>query len=69
MAATDVQLISPQELHHRLAQGDAMVVIDVRTRDALSVQPYKIPQARWIPLADVVQQAVTLPRHGIIVMY
>ena len=46
-----------------------VMVVDVRTEDALSVHPYQIPGARWTPLASVVEQAHTLPRHSTIVCY
>ena len=69
MATSDVPRMSPEELHARRAQGEEIVVLDVRTEDALRVHPYQIPGARWLPLATVVQQAETLPRQGMIVTY
>ena len=69
MATQDVPRISPQDLYSRLTQGETVVVLDVRTEDALRVHPDTIPGARWLPLADVVQQAASLPRHGLIVAY
>ena len=53
----------------RRAKGEKVIVLDVRTEDALSVQPYQIPEARWLPLAAVVEQAHALPRQGTIVTY
>jgi rhodanese-related sulfurtransferase len=52
-----------------MAQGEAVVVLDVRTMDGLSVHPDQIPGTRWLPLAEVVQQADTLPRQKTIVTY
>ena len=69
MATQDALRMSPEELHTRRAQGEAVVVLDVRTEDALSVHPYQIPGARWLPLAAVVEQAYTLPRQATIVCY
>lgn len=69
MATQDAPRMTAEELHSRLAQGEAIVVLDVRTEDALRVHPYQIPGARWIPLPMVAQQASTLPRHGTIVAY
>ena len=69
MAAQDALRMSPQELHDRLAQGERIVIVDVRTEDALSVHPEQIPGTRWIPLASVAAQAHTLPRHRTIVCY
>lgn len=69
METQDVPRMNPRELHARMAQGERVVVLDVRTEDALSVHPYQIPGGRWLPLAAVVQQADTLPRQGTIVTY
>jgi rhodanese-related sulfurtransferase len=69
MATQDALRISPEELHARMARDEAVVVLDVRTEDALSVHPYQIPEARWLPLASVVEQAYTLPRQGLIACY
>ena len=48
---------------------EGVVVLDVRTADGLSVRPYQICGTRWLPLAEVVQQADTLPRPRTIVTY
>jgi rhodanese-related sulfurtransferase len=69
MPTQDAFRMTPHELHERLVRGDAIVILDVRTEDALSVHPYKIPNARWIPLASVVEQASSLPRSATIVCY
>lgn len=69
MATQDALRMSPEELYTRLARGEAIAVVDVRTEDALSVHPYQIPGSRWLPLASVVEQAHTLPRHSTIVCY
>jgi rhodanese-related sulfurtransferase len=52
-----------------MERGEVIVALDVRTEDALTVHPYQIPGARWIPLPAVAQQAETLPRQGTIVAY
>ena len=69
MDMPDVPRMSPEELYTRMAQGEAVVVLDVRTTDGLSVHPDQIPGTRWLPLADVVQQVDTLPRQRTIVTY
>jgi rhodanese-related sulfurtransferase len=69
MATQDAARMSPQELHDRLARGENIVILDVRTADAISVHSYQIPGARWLPLASVVEQTSTLPRQEIIVSY
>jgi len=50
-------------------RGTYVLVLDVRTADARQVHPYEIPGARWMPLADVVQRASSLPRDTPIVTY
>jgi rhodanese-related sulfurtransferase len=69
MDMQDIPRMSPEELYTRMAQGEAVVVLDVRTTDGLSVHPDQIPGTRWLPLAEVVQQADTLPRQRTIVTY
>ena len=69
MEMQDVPRMSPEELYTRMTQGEGVVVVDVRTADGLSVRPYQIFGTRWLPLAEVVQQADTLPRHRTIVTY
>ena len=43
MDMQDVPRMSPEELYTRLAQGEAVVVLDVRTTDGLSVHPDQNP--------------------------
>ncbi|HXG17671.1 MAG TPA: rhodanese-like domain-containing protein [Methylomirabilota bacterium] len=69
MSTQDALRMTPQELHERLSRGDNLVILDVRTEDALRVHPYRIPNARWIPLASVVERASSLPRNATIVCY
>ena len=40
MDMQDVPRMSPEELYTRMAQGEGVVVLDVRTADGLSVRPY-----------------------------
>jgi rhodanese-related sulfurtransferase len=69
MAVQNVPRLDPEELRARRAAGGKVVVLDVRTADARVVQPVQIPGARWLPLADVVQHAASLPRDATIVTY
>ncbi len=55
--------MKPEELQARMAHGDAIAVLDVRTKDARRANPVEIPASIWIPLSEVVQQAGRLPRH------
>ncbi len=65
----DVQQISPQELYARMTGGETVVPIDVRTTDARLFLPVQLPNTRWLPIAEIVQQAHTLPRDGLIALY
>ena len=69
MATPEVPRISPEELHTCMERGEPVIILDVRTEDALKMNSYKIPGARWMPLASVVEQAQQLPRYGIVVAY
>jgi len=69
MQTRNVTHWSPEELRGQREAGEDLLVLDVRTGDARLVHPYQIPGARWLPLADVVQHAGTLPREAKIVTY
>jgi hypothetical protein len=69
MATQEALRMSPQELHDRLSRGDNIVILDVRTEDAVSVHPHQIPGARLLPLASVVEQSSTLLHQATIVCY
>lgn len=69
MATQDAPRMTAGELHARLQSGEAILVLDVRTEDALRLHPYQIPGARWLPLPLITQQAHTLPRGWTIVTY
>ncbi|MBW2715149.1 MAG: hypothetical protein JRD03_03690 [Deltaproteobacteria bacterium] len=58
-----------EEIRSRRAQGEEILTLDVRTPDARVVHPYEIPGSRWMPLAEVVQHATSLPRETTIVAY
>jgi hypothetical protein len=61
--------MSPEELYTRLTKHEPVVILDVRTEAALTLNPYKIPGARWMPLSSVVEQAQQLPHQGMVVAY
>lgn len=52
-----------------MAQGEAVIALDVRTAAAIRFQPDQIPGSRWLPLAEVVDGAATLPRNATIATY
>lgn len=45
MATQNALRISPEELYTRMAKGESITILDVRTEDGLSVHPSKIPGA------------------------
>ena len=67
--AQDIQRIGPQALHARMTDGEAVVPIDVRTTDARLFLPVQLPNTRWLPIAEIVQQAHTLPREILLALY
>src|SRR4029450_11114608 len=69
MDMQDVPRMSPEELYTRMAQGEAVVVLDVRTMDGLSVHPDQIPGTRRPPRAEGAQQAHPPPPQKTIVTY
>ncbi len=67
--AQDIQRISPQALYARMADGGTVVPIDVRTTDARLFLPVQLPNTRWLPIAEIVQQAHALPRESLLALY
>ena len=69
MPSQDVPRMTAEQLYTRMRKGEPVVVLDVRTAAAVSYQPDQIPGTRWLPLAEVVEQAAVLPRNATIVTY
>ena len=69
MASQDVPRITAEQLYARMAQGEEVIALDVRTAAAVGFQPDQIPGSRWMPLAEVVERADTLPRNATIATY
>ena len=67
--AQDIERLSPEELRALRARNERLLLLDVRTGDARAMHPEEIPGTRWLPLAEVVQSANTLPRDAAIVTY
>ncbi len=61
--------MTASELYARLRQGDRIAVLDVRRREAWSVDPGRLPGAIWLPLEEVPQRVRDLPRDTQIVVY
>jgi rhodanese-related sulfurtransferase len=69
MRGESVPRRSPEAIRALRAQYGDIGVLDVRTRDARELHPEQIPDAHWVPLADVVAFAGSLPRNLPIVTY
>lgn len=67
MELHEMHRISPDELNSRMTHEQELVVLDVRTEDALSIDPYQIPGSLWLPLTELVERVDTIPRHATIV--
>ena len=69
MASQDVPRLTAEQLYDRMAKGEAVIPLDVRSAAAITFQPEQVPGSRWLPLAEVVEGAATLPRDAIIATY
>ncbi len=69
MDRRNIERCSPQQLRDRRAQGEEVVVIDVRTGYARAFDPHEIPGTEWMPLSEVASQSHLLSRSVSIVTY
>jgi membrane protein DedA with SNARE-associated domain len=61
--------ISPDALKQRLDQGEALTIIDLRTRLDVAAVPYAIPGSRWIATDEIGEHEAELPRDRELVLY
>jgi len=59
--------MAPDELKQRLDQGEALTIVDLRTRLDVAAVPYAIPGSHWIA-TDEIDEA-ELPRDREVVLY
>ena len=59
----------PDEVRTLRAERPKLRILDVRTRDARELFPRQIAGADWVPLADVVEYASSVPRDADLVAY
>jgi hypothetical protein len=64
-----VARISPHRLKERLDRGEPLTIIDVRRAEQVTLDPRKVPGARWIPAEDIAQRATELPREQETIFY
>ena len=66
---TSVPRIGPYELNEKLARGEKVFILDVRTPAAYEESSFTIPGAVRIPAAEVSSRLNELPRDVPIVTY
>jgi rhodanese-related sulfurtransferase len=66
---SEVGRVTPSGLDEARRQGERVIVLDVRRRDAWAGDPSRIPGAVWVPLEEVPQRARDLPPDAHLVVY
>jgi len=69
LKSVETSRISVDELRALLDAGDAPVVIDVRSKTGVEIDPRRIPGARTVALREILAHAPQLPRDREIVLY
>lgn len=65
----DIERITARGLDAARRRGEPVVILDVRRREAWTVDPARIPGAVWLPLEEVPQRARDLPADAHLVVY
>ena len=61
--------ISAEELKGKLAAGEEIVIIDLRTALDVAATPFAIPGSRWIPAEQLDDRLADIPRDRELVLY
>ncbi len=61
--------ITPDQLHEMIAGGDAPVLVDARTPEALALLPFVIPGALLIPPDEIDERHTEIPREKDVIVY
>jgi hypothetical protein len=69
MAFSNLLRWQAEELHAQIARGEKIFVVDVRSLEDRTEEPEEIPGARWVPLANLSQHRIQLPRDATVVTY
>ncbi|MBI3458063.1 MAG: hypothetical protein HY002_20000 [Candidatus Rokubacteria bacterium] len=69
IAVSDIERITAGTLDAARRRGEPVVILDVRRREAWTVDPARIPGAVWLPLEEVPQRARDLPADAHLVVY
>jgi membrane protein DedA with SNARE-associated domain/rhodanese-related sulfurtransferase len=69
LAALDMARISVEELRRQIEQGDAPVIVDVRSTTAQTLEARRIPGAVNVPVQDAARHLSELPRDREIILY
>jgi len=61
--------IAPEELKAKMEAGASLVIMDVRSRQAIEAFPYVIPGAIQIPLEELSQRGDEIPAGKELILY
>jgi membrane protein DedA with SNARE-associated domain len=61
--------ISPEELKRKLAAGEDVAILDLRTALDVTAVPYAIPGSRWITVEALDEHLSDIPRDRELVLY
>jgi membrane protein DedA with SNARE-associated domain len=61
--------IAPEELKAKMAAGDSLVILDVRSRKAIEAFPYAIPGAIQIPMEEISARGHEIPPGKELILY
>jgi membrane protein DedA with SNARE-associated domain/rhodanese-related sulfurtransferase len=61
--------ITPEELQRKLAAGEQVVVVDLRSKMDVELMPYLIPGAMHIPAEEIDQRHTEIPRDQDLILY
>lgn len=61
--------ISPEDLKEKLAAGEDVTILDLRTALDVAAAPYAIPGSRWIPAEALDEHLSQIPRDRELVLY
>lgn len=69
LAALDMARITVEELRRQIEQGEAPVIVDVRSPTARTLERHRIPGAVHVPVQDAERHLSELPRDREIILY
>ncbi len=67
--AGKLERITASDLDLVIRRGETVAIVDVRRREAWSLDPEHLPGAVWLPLEEVPRRARDLPVAAKLVVY